>query len=182
MDDQVGRLRKELEKLKVDENTMLWFCSDNGPARQGSPRQIGSNGGLSGHKLSLREGGIRVPGLLVWPKKFKKAKTITTPCVTTDYFPTIMAALDIPLAKDRPYDGINILPLIEDETKKRETAIGFIHGDTKVWTEHQYKLFGNKKNWQLYDLAKELPEVKERMVKDFDAWYPGVMADLKKVP
>ncbi|MGB0745246.1 MAG: sulfatase-like hydrolase/transferase, partial [Opitutales bacterium] len=50
MDEQVGRLRKSLQQLGVEKNTMVWFCSDNGPARQGSPRHVGSNGGLSGYK------------------------------------------------------------------------------------------------------------------------------------
>ena len=65
MDEQVGRLRGKLAELGIADNTMLWFCSDNGPARQGSPRHVGSAGHLSGYKLSIKEGGIRVPGLLV---------------------------------------------------------------------------------------------------------------------
>ena len=71
MDEQIGRLRQALKRLGVGGNTMLWFCSDNGPARQGSPRHVGSTRGLSGYKLSIREGGIRVPGLLVWPDQIR---------------------------------------------------------------------------------------------------------------
>lgn len=191
MDDQIGRLRDELKKLKIEDNTMLWFCSDNGPARQGSPRELGTAKNLSGRKLTLLEGGIRVPGLCVWPARFPEAMIIDTPCVTTDYMPTILAALDIPLPNDRPYDGVNILPLIQDAAK-RSGGIGFINGGAKAWIEHQYKLYtGSGNRWQLHDLiadpaerkdlSKDLPEVKKRLMDEFNAWYPGVMADLKSV-
>ena len=107
MDEQVGRLRAELKSLGVDRNTMLWFCSDNGPARKASPRHVGSTNGLSGYKLSINEGGIRVPGHLVWPDEISKPLTITAPCVPSDYFPTILDALGTLLSDDRTCDGIN---------------------------------------------------------------------------
>ena len=192
LDEQVGRLRDELKRLKIADNTMVWYCSDNGPARQGSPRHVGTAKNLSGYKLSLREGGIRVPGLLVWPKKFPKPKTVNTPCVTSDYYPSVLAALNIPLPEGRPYDGRNILPLIEEEGAERPGGIGFINGRSKAWIEHRYKLYTRDgKRFQLYDiiadpgekkdLTAELPEVKARMEKDFQAWYPGVMADLARI-
>lgn len=193
MDDQVGRLREELKKLNISKNTMFWYCSDNGPARQGSPRHVGSPGNLSGYKLSLLEGGIRVPGILVWPQKFPQPKTITTPCVTTDYFPSILAALNIPLPNDRPYDGINIFPLIKDENSKRSKPIGFIHRKRHAWTEHRYKLYTeNSTEYKLYDIiedpaeknniASQKPEILKKMKTDFLAWKKGVMSDLKTVP
>jgi len=193
MDAQVGRLRAELKRLGAEGNTMLWFCSDNGPARQGSPRHVGSTGGLSGYKLSVREGGIRVPGLLVWPDKITTPRTVTAPCVTSDYFPTILAALDIPLPADRPYDGINILPLIHGQRKERGTSIGFLNsgGNEAVWMEDRYKLIASRKRTQLYDipadpaerkdLASKLPKVKAEMAAALAAWKADVMKDLKAV-
>ena len=68
MDEQIGRLRTELKNIKADNNTILTFCSDNGP-ENGNP---GITGGFKARKRSLHEGGIRVPGLLVWPKAVKK--------------------------------------------------------------------------------------------------------------
>ena len=96
MDEQIGRLRAELKSLGIADNTMICFCSDNGPARQGSPRHVGTARNLKGYKLSLNEGGIRVPGLMVWPAKIKEPRTVTTPCFTSDYFTTILAALEVP--------------------------------------------------------------------------------------
>ena len=193
MDEQIGRLRSELKTLGVDGNTMLWFCSDNGPARQGSPRHVGSNGGLSDYKLSIREGGIRVPGLLVWPDKIKQARTIDAPCVTSDYFPTVLDALDLQLPKDRTYDGISLLPLINGERKTRDTAIGFLNssGSEAVWMEDRYKLISKRNRVQLYDiaadaaekndLAGDLPDVKKRMEAALVTWKIGVMEELQAV-
>ena len=91
MDEQIGRLRAELKHLKADSNTILTFCSDNGP-ENGNP---GITGGFKARKRSLHEGGIRVPGLLVWPKAVKKGFKTTTPAFTSDYLPTIADILDI---------------------------------------------------------------------------------------
>ena len=163
MDEQIGRLRAELKELGVGGSTMLWFCSDNGPARQGSPRHVGSTGGLSGYKLSIREGGIRVPGLLVWPDRIKKPRTVSAPCVTSDYFPTILDALGIPLPSDRTYDGISLLPLIRGERTNRGTPIGFLNagGKEAVWMEDRYKLITTRKKVLLYDIPADAAEKKE---------------------
>jgi arylsulfatase A-like enzyme len=190
MDEQIGRLRAGLGRLGVAGNTMLWFCSDNGPARQGSPRHVGSNGGLSGYKLSIREGGIRVPGLLVWPEVVTKPRTVTAPCVTSDYFPTVLDALRIPLPGGRAYDGISLMPLIRGERDTRGTPIGFLNagGSEAVWMEDRYKLISTRKRVQLYDipadaaerrdLARELPDVKARMEAALAEWKAGVMKEL----
>ncbi len=193
MDEQVGRLRDELKKLGVADNTMLWFCSDNGPARQGSPRHVGSNGGLSGHKLSIREGGIRVPGLLVWPDQVKKPRTVSAPCVTSDYFPTILDVLGVPLPKDRIYDGISLLPLIHGERETRDRPIGFLNknGAEAVWMRDRHKLVVTRKRVQLFDiqedpqeredLSEKLPDLKSRMEAELAEWKAGVMKELKAV-
>ena len=193
MDEQVGRLRAELERLGVAGNTMLWFCSDNGPARQGSPRHVGSPAMLSGYKLSIQEGGIRVPGLLVWPGKITEPRTITAPCVTSDYFPTILDALDIPLPSDRTYDGISLLPLIEGKVTTRDKPIGFLNKDAKeaVWMGQRYKLISTPKGDRLYDitldpaekndLSMTLPEVTGKMKKELIQWKTSVLAELRAV-
>lgn len=193
MDEQIGRLRSELKGLGVDSNTMLWFCSDNGPARQGSPRHVGSAGRLSGFKLSIKEGGIRVPGLLVWPNMVKSAKTIDSPCVTSDYFPTILDALHVPLPVDRKYDGISLLPMIEGKRVERGSPIGFLNKDGKesVWMEDRYKLIKTAKGLQLFDIAEDAsekenlvdrhPQIADRMGKELSNWKSDVMRELAAV-
>ncbi len=193
MDEQVGRLRAELSRLGVEKNTMLWFCSDNGPARQGSPRHVGSTKGLSGYKMSIEEGGIRVPGLLVWPAEISEPLTIDAPCVTTDYFPTILDALGIPLPEDRVYDGISLLPLLRGERKSRSNPIGFLNRDAveSAWMDDRYKLCVNKTDTRLFDiiedpaekmdLANKIPDVTKRMKAELLAWKEGVLKELVQV-
>ena len=194
MDDQMGRLRKSLDDLGVADDTMIWFCSDNGPARQGSPRHVGTAKNLSGYKLSISEGGIRVPGLLVWPGVVKKARQTDAPCVTSDYFPTILDAAGIPLPTDRNFDGKSLMPLIRGERNDRGSFIGFLNknGAESAWTGDRYKLLSTKKGDRLFDLtadpsekndlAGELPEVTAKLKKEMTAWKTEVMSDLAKVP
>jgi len=128
LDEQVGRLRAQLRELGVAGDTMLWYCSDNGP--EGRTPHIrnnrGSSGGLRGRKRSLFEGGLRVPGILEWPNRIDGGRSTAMPCSTSDYLPTVAAALGLSGPADsRPMDGINLMPLIEGTMQRRGTRIGF---------------------------------------------------------
>ena len=194
MDEQIGRLRAKLKSLGISDNTMIFFCSDNGPARQGSPRHIGTPKNLKGYKLSLNEGGIRVPGLMIWPAKIKEPRTVTAPCFTSDYFPTILAALEIPLPSDRAYDGVDILPFAIGKQIKRKKPLGFLNKDGKeaAWIENRYKLISRKKGNELYDLINDpgekinliekAPKIAKRMEGQLLNWRTGVIAELKLIP
>lgn len=194
MDEQIGRLRAKLKSLGISDNTMIFFCSDNGPARQGSPRHIGTAKNLKGYKLSLNEGGIRVPGLMIWPAKIKEPRTVTAPCFTSDYFPTILAALEIPLPSDRAYDGVDILPFAIGKQIKRKKPLGFLNKDGKeaAWIENRYKLISRKKGNELYDLINDpgekinliekAPKIAKRMEGQLLNWRTGVIAELKLIP
>ncbi|MHC4507427.1 MAG: sulfatase family protein, partial [Planctomycetota bacterium] len=124
MDEQMGRLRRELRGLGVADNTMVWFCSDNGPeGKDGkSGRTRGSAGPFRGRKRSLFEGGVRVPGLLEWPARVKAGRTTDLPCSTSDYFPTVLDVLGFSMkGQPEPIDGVSLLPLIEGRMTKRPT-------------------------------------------------------------
>jgi arylsulfatase A-like enzyme len=125
MDEQMGRLRAQLKRLGIKDNTMLWFCSDNGPGPK--PDRAGRTNGLRARKRSLYEGGVRVPGLLVWPKQVEQPRVVSMPCSTSDYFPTVLDALgySLPETKTRPYDGISLLPLIQGEMTERPRPLAF---------------------------------------------------------
>jgi len=104
----MGTLRKSLQDMKIAENTMLWFCSDNGSA---FPL---STGGLPGGKKWLTEGGTRVPGILEWPARIPKPFVTTIPASTMDFYPTILDLLDFEMHDEPgPIDGISLLPLID---------------------------------------------------------------------
>ncbi|MGC6426103.1 MAG: sulfatase [Akkermansiaceae bacterium] len=158
LDSQMGRLRAELERLGQDQNTMLWFCSDNGPEGK-ADKAPGTAKNLRGRKRSLYEGGVRVPGLLVWPEKITEARTTSLPCVTSDYFPTILEVLGhtLPDHQARPYDGVSLLPLIDGKMKERPRPIAFQARKQVSLIDNRYKLIRSnpKSSFELYDLIQD---------------------------
>ncbi|MEN3942446.1 sulfatase-like hydrolase/transferase [Prosthecobacter sp. SYSU 5D2] len=120
MDRAFGRIRQELKDLELSENTVLWYCSDNGALPK-----IGSSGGRRGNKGKVYEGGLLVPALLEWPALFKEPKVITAPATTCDIFPTVLAMAKVEQKETRPLDGVNLLPLLEGTEKRRIQPIGF---------------------------------------------------------
>jgi len=196
MDDQMGRLRKELDDLGITKNTMLWFCSDNGP--EGSSRAPGSAGNLRGRKRSLFEGGVRVPGILVWPAKIKQPRIVDVPCSTLDYFPTVLDVLGFRMqGQPLPIDGVSLLPLIEGKMTQRPRPIGFQSSGQVSLTDNRYKLIksgGRGKGGsgrradglmlfdlledpgETKDLAADKPEILEAMKKTLSDWQESCRA------
>jgi arylsulfatase A-like enzyme len=194
MDEQIGRLRKEIEALDATLNTMIWFTSDNGPAAAGggpgdtkAGRHQGETGGFRERKGSLYEGGIRVPGILVWPEKIAGHRETDFPAVTSDYFPTILDLLNIPLENQPMLDGISIRDVIESDTiSKRNKPIGFQsaykNSFMMAWSDDRYKLVSKDdgNTFELYDLladpyekndvSAELPELAATMTGELKEW------------
>ena len=194
MDQQIGRLREELDRLGIARNTMLWFCSDNGP--EGPPqkrgRHQGSAGPFRGRKRSLYEGGVRVPGLLVWPERIPKARVVSVPCSTSDYFPTVLDCLGFAMkGQPEPIDGVSLMPLIDGKMTERPRPIGFESQRQVSLTENRYKIYSANggKRFELYDLledpgetndlAGEKPEVVQRMSRTLGAWRDSCKASLE---
>ncbi|MBM4085179.1 MAG: N-acetylgalactosamine 6-sulfate sulfatase [Planctomycetes bacterium] len=119
MDRAFGKLRKELRTLGIHENTILWYCSDNG----GLP-QIGSTGGR-GNKGSIYEGGLRVPGMLEWPARIPSRRATRLPCNTSDIYPTLLEIAGVQMEKQPPLDGISLVPLLEGRMDARPKPMGF---------------------------------------------------------
>jgi len=187
MDEQIARLRNELKRLKIDNNTLVTFCSDNGPAGEGGgvkqnpgERQQGVTGGFRGRKGSLYEGGVRVPGIIVWPGHIKAGRRTEFPAVTSDYFTTILSIWGFELPK-RPYDGINLMPAIDGKMKERPGFIGFQTPTQISMVTNNYKLIiPDKKEYELYNLLEDKYEQKniapthhdlvEKMKKELLQW------------
>jgi arylsulfatase A-like enzyme len=112
MDRDVGRLMALLKKIGIDDSTIVFFTSDNGPHREGGadPDFFDSNGVLKGIKRDLYEGGIRVPMIVRWPKKVKAGTTSDQVWSHWDFLPT---AAGIAGAKSPAnIDGISMLPAL----------------------------------------------------------------------
>jgi arylsulfatase A-like enzyme len=181
MDEQIGRLRSELKTLGVAQDTMLWFCSDNG-ARKRGPEFPGSNLPYREGKATLYEGGVRVISLLEWPRKFNQPKTIEMSCSTSDYFPTICDYLNLqPEQEVKPLDGISLRPALERGMTMRPKPIGFIYRDRAAWIDGPYKLIMNREgdpNYELYQLDDD-PSEKTNIVDEQTSHVRRMPHDLK---
>ncbi len=125
MDRTFGKLRAELRTLGIRDNTILWYCSDNG----GLPN-VGSTGGR-GRKGQIYEGGLRVPALLEWPDRLTEPRTTDVPCNTSDIYPTLLEIAGVRLAHQPPLDGISLVPLLEGRMQSRPKPMGFWDHPTK---------------------------------------------------
>ena len=134
MDEQIGRLREELKRMGIEKDTLMFFCSDNGPEGDGNPTGKydayrgafhGSAGELRGRKRSLYEGGVRVPAVAVWPGTVAEGRTVDMPCSTLDYLPTISEMIGFDYPDERPLDGESLLPLLLDRADQRNSFIPF---------------------------------------------------------
>lgn len=110
MDRAIGRLRKHLTDAGLRDNTIVFYCGDNGTspdASLASPHR--------GVKSEIYEAGTLVPGLVEWPAKIQKPRRVTMRASTSDLLPTLCALVNQPLP-DRPLDGINLAAVLEDES------------------------------------------------------------------
>ena len=119
MDRAFGKLRGELRTLGIRDNTLLWYCSDNG----GLPN-IGATGGR-GHKGQVYEGGLRVPAMLEWPARVPRPRTTRVPCNTSDIYPTLIEIADVRVENQAPLDGVSLVSLLEGAMNARPKPMGF---------------------------------------------------------
>lgn len=120
MDRAFGKLRQELKTLGINNNTILWYCSDNG----GQTKEYSSTGGR-GQKGQIYEGGLRVPAILEWPDRIPEHRITNIPCNTSDFYPTLLEIAGVTIEDQPPLDGISLLPLIDNEMEKRSSPMGF---------------------------------------------------------
>jgi arylsulfatase A-like enzyme len=175
LDEQVGRLWTKLGEAGIQEETIIFYCSDNGP----EIRTPGSAGDFRERKRSLYEGGVRVPAFVTWKNNLEGGRRIDFPAVTSDYMPTILDILEIEYPDDRPIDGISILDALKGSEKERTLPIGFICRPQISWVTDQYKLIGQEKGgaFELYDLIND-PSEKENIIEKHPEIAEKLKADL----
>ena len=156
MDIAIGNVIATLKDEGVYENTLIFYFSDNGGAKKVSANNLP----FRDYKQSVYEGGLRVPFVISWPKMFSPA-TCNEPVISFDILPTICAALDIELPKDRVYDGKNIFPAIRGELKEPLHPELFWDGNQNKWAVRMenWKLVSPKSEvFELYNLKNDLGE------------------------
>ncbi|MEM7143514.1 MAG: sulfatase-like hydrolase/transferase [Verrucomicrobiota bacterium] len=183
LDRSVGMLREGLRALGVAENTLIWYCGDNG----GLKEDPDSGGIFQGHKGSLYEGGIRVPGIIEWPAAVEPAIT-DFPVSTMDIMPTLVDLLELPSDSQLGVvDGESIVDLLHGKEPARSHGIPFLAKGSAL-IEGKYKLrnisSGRNPEWHLYDLeadpgettdiAAQNPERVTRMVAELEEFTASV--------
>jgi arylsulfatase A len=127
LDKQIGRILENLDKQGLAENTLVFFTSDNGPAKLAQKgyrsRSHGSAGPFREYKWTLFEGGIRVPGIARWPGKIESGMICEEPISGVDVLPTLCAISGIPLPQGRTLDGVDITPVFEWQILRREIPL-----------------------------------------------------------
>ncbi|MDA3927042.1 MAG: sulfatase-like hydrolase/transferase [Kiritimatiellae bacterium] len=172
LDYNIGRVLKVLKDSGLDENTLIAFASDNGPAK-GNPHIkgwhkdwpaeviLGSAAPLGGHKAQYFDGGIRVPYIIKWPGVLKGGSIYTQPVSTMDLYPTFCAAAGISVPAKAKLDGVNLLPFIKGSQKgtPHETLL-WMHDELGAVRRGKWKLVISK--WQpklaLFNLETDIGE------------------------
>jgi arylsulfatase A len=164
MDGDVGRMMGLLKRLGIDDNTIVFFTSDNGAHSEGGhdARTFESSGPLHGIKRDMYEGGIRVPTIVRWPDKIAPGRTSSQPWAFWDFLPT---AAEIAGAKPpNGIDGISMLPAILGRKQKHDHE--YLYWEFHEGGFKQALRFGNWKAVrdkqgqpiELYDLKTDLGE------------------------
>jgi arylsulfatase A-like enzyme len=182
LDDSVGVILAALKSAGVMEHTLLVFINDNGGK--------GNNAPFRGTKGEFFEGGIRVAFAMSWPGKIPARKIYAHPVTQLDILPTALAAAGVDLARDREYDGVNLLPYLAGQesgpphemlfwrSSKKNQAVRV--GDLKL-------LLSGKRGVELYDLkrdrgeehdlAADRPEDVKRLNDALTAWQARMAAE-----
>ncbi len=204
VDENVGRLLAKLDELKLAENTIVIFLTDNGPqfARY--------NGGLRGHKGSVYEGGVRTAFFLHWPGKTTPGQQIATPAAHIDVTPTLAAAAGAKLPDDKQIDGRDLSPLLtaggEKAWQPRTLFLQWHRGDVpEAWRGAaaigpQYKLVqaaaggegplkAGAQKFELFDIMadplekhdlltnKDKPEIFSALKREYETWFHSMRAE-----
>ena len=157
MDDAVGVVLDKVRALGQENNTLIFFISDNG-----APGHIDGNGILRGQKHTTWEGGIHLPFLMQWKGRLPAGKVYEHPVVQLDVMPTCVAAAGGAVDPAWKLDGVNLLPYLSGENSARphQTLYWRIdgmwairHGDWKL-------VHGRAGNTapELFDLAADIRE------------------------
>lgn len=150
VDDGVGEIMAEVERLGLTEKTCTFFTADNGPSRETrnwldgtlDPYYGGSTGQLKGHKFSLYDGGIRVPGILHWPGTIPAGQVLDEPCASMDIFPTLFTAAGGDLT-GYEVDGVDLLPYVAQGASLAERSLFWEMEDQTAIRKGRWKLVLN---------------------------------------
>lgn len=179
LDRDIGALFQSLKDLKLDDNTIVFFCSDNGAAKRWQGR-FDSSGALQGHKRDMYEGGLRTPMIVRWPGQVAAGKTNDTAWYFADALPTFaeIAGLKVPSG----IDGVSVLPTILGNKQDLSNRVlyweFFESGFQQAVRQGDWKAIrmAPGKALELYDLSKD-----ESESNNIAANHPDIIAEMESI-
>ena len=182
LDANVGRVLQRLDELKLREDTIVIYFSDNGP--NGSRW----NGGMKGVKGSTDEGGVRSVFFIRWPGGgIRPGTTVREITGAIDLLPTLTALAGIPHVGDKPLDGRDLSPLLRGGKVDWAERILFSHWNGSVSARSQQYRFDSKgalfdmlaDPGQKKDVASDKPELAAQMARAVAQWRAEVLPKAK---
>jgi len=184
LDANVGRIVAAVRKLGLEQETLVFFTSDNG-----AYRWVGSNLPCRGQKTDLWEGGHRVPAVACWPGQIKPGTVSGETTMTMDLFPTMVAMAGAKLPKVLKLDGTSLLPLLLEGKKLPDRTLFWRFRKEHAVRKGPWKLLVRGENQYLFNLDDDIgeqnnlfetkPEMVEALRAEFLAWEKDVTAGVK---
>lgn len=171
IDWSVGQILSTLKEQGLDENTIVLFTSDNGPAGRKE-----SSKPLRGHKGQTLEGGMRMPTVIRWPGKIKAGIEIDKLLTAMDVLPTFANLIGAEIPKDRIIDGKDILPVLLDGAESPHEYFFYSHWgvlEALRWKDWKLRIYNGEE--ALYNLKNDISE-KNNLIDQ----HPDIVAQLKK--
>ena len=150
MDENVGRVLQKLNELKLDKNTFVFFCSDNGATK------TGSNGSLNGFKGSLWEGGHRVPAIAWYPGKIAEGTQNESTVLSMDVLPTLLSVAGVSIRSK--LDGVDFSKIMFAQDELNERPVFWRYRNQWVVRKGEWKFLKINENEFLFNLKDDLEE------------------------
>lgn len=180
IDWNVGRILKKLKQLKIEDNTIVIYFSDNGP------NAWRWNGGMKGKKGITDEGGVRSPAFIRWPKKIKPGIKIVPITAAIDLLPTITDLAGVQWQSQKTLDGVSLKPLLLQQKVNWEDRFIFSHwkGKTSVRSQ-QYRLDDQGRLFDIYadpgqkkNIRPTAPAIANRLQDAVTGWEKKILSEL----
>lgn len=152
MDDGIGRIMKSLEDTGVADNTIIWFHSDNG----GIGKIKGNNAPLRGAKLTVYEGGIRVPSAVWWPGKIEGGRKVETPIVNVDVMPTLLFLAGVEKTGGKEFDGMDVSGALTGATSRNLPARDVYAFNGQQGLEDEQNALIDAEGWKLIVIGPDI--------------------------
>lgn len=178
MDEGIGKILSAIDATGEADNTLVWFFSDNGGVK--SLREV--NMPLRGAKLTVDEGGIRVPACVRWPNVISSGMKSDVVCGYVDLLPTLVAAAGRKASDfvDQTLDGLDISSALinQDETQRMSTRVWFSYHGQSGSEEH---LAVTKDGWKLSVVGPQTKQASELQIENHEVRLTHLDADLSEI-